>query len=281
LSPEYPAALKAEAQLLYQDGDSRAGAVLQKIVKGDPGDQTAQEMLALLQAKQNQCSSANEHFRLSGEAIDSHPGSLERYGDCLMRLRQLEQAIPVFEKLVALEPERAYARYDLALIQRMANRNEQALETLQPLITAKTEDPEVLSLASEAEEAAGDTPDAVSLLRKAIVLNPTDADYYARFAALCLDHDSFQVGIDMLNAGLERIPGIPSLYISRGLLYSELAQYEKAAADFERAEHRRVGLELRRRRRSGAIRRPVRRGPLPARRSCTEATLHRLRAGFS
>jgi tetratricopeptide (TPR) repeat protein len=78
---------------------------------------------------------------------------------------------------------------------------------------------------------------AVSLLRQAIVLKPENADYYNAFALLCLDHDSFQVGIDMIDAGLQRIPEASSLYLSRGLLFAQLAQYDKAEADFKNAEH--------------------------------------------
>jgi tetratricopeptide (TPR) repeat protein len=36
---------------------------------------------------------------------------------------------------------------------------------------------------------------------------------------------------------LQRISDDPSLYISRGLLYAQLAQYEEAEADFNTAEH--------------------------------------------
>jgi tetratricopeptide (TPR) repeat protein len=73
-------------------------------------------------------------------------------------------------------------------------------------------------------------------MRQAIVASPATANYYVAFASLCLDHESFQVGIDMLDAGLARISGDPSLYISRGLLYAQLAQYDKAEADFNKAE---------------------------------------------
>jgi tetratricopeptide (TPR) repeat protein len=122
------------------------------------------------------------------------------------------------------------------LVQMLAGQKQAAVETLTPLIAAQTSDPDVLSLASEADEAVGDTPNAVSLLRQAIVIEPANADFYARFASLCINHDSDQVGIDMLNAGLQRIADDPSLYVARGLLYSELAQYDKAEADFQTAE---------------------------------------------
>ena len=108
---------------------------------------------------------------------------------------------------------------------------------LSPLLNRPTVDADVLSLASEAYEADGDTPKAVTTLRQAIVERPDDAAFYTSFALLCLDHESFQVGIDMLSIGLKKIPHDPSLFISRGLLYAQIAKYDEAEADFKTAEH--------------------------------------------
>ena len=236
LSPDYLAALKGEAQLLYQTEDKRGIPVLQKIAKENPGDQTAHEMLAIFQARQKNCDAAISQFQLVDTSIAPHPESLQWYGYCLMREKRYEEAAAKFDALVKLMPENAYARYDLALLQTMANSNEDAIQTLQPLLSAQTPDPDVLSLASQAYEVMEDTPKAVSLLRQAIVLDPGNADFYVRFAGLCLNHDSFQVGVDMVNAGLKHIPKEASMYIARGLLYDQLAQYEKAEHDFETAE---------------------------------------------
>jgi tetratricopeptide (TPR) repeat protein len=236
LSPNYPAALKGEVQLLYQARDKRAIPLLAKILRADPKDQTAHEMLANLEEKEGNCEAANNDFQLSADAISTHPGSLEAYGNCLVQTKQPQKAIPIFEQLAALVPESTYPKYDLAMLLVEAKRNDAALKVLEPLLTPDQADPDILSLASQAYEALGDTPKAVSLLRQAIVLNPANADYYVAFATLCLDHDSFQVGIDMMNAGLSRIPRDPSLYISRGLLYGQLAEFDNAEADFNIAE---------------------------------------------
>jgi tetratricopeptide (TPR) repeat protein len=50
-----------------------------------------------------------------------------------------------------------------------------------------------------------------------------------------MNHQSFQVGIDMINSGLRLQPAAPPLYVARGILYVQLAQYDKAEADFEKA----------------------------------------------
>jgi len=236
ISPEYPPAMKGEVQLLYQEHDKRAIPLLKQLLKADPNDVTAHEMLAVLERREDRCDEAIVHFEASRDAIGKHAESLEAYGYCLVQMKRFQDAVPVFENLVSLLPDRAYPRYDLAVALLANKQSEQALKTLSPLITSEQNDPDILSLASEAAEATKDTPKAVELLRRAIILSPSNPDYYVAFATLCLDHDSFQVGIDMINAGLSRIPNAASLYISRGLLHAQLSEYDQAEADFARAE---------------------------------------------
>ena len=237
LSPTYSAALKGEVQLLYQTQDKRAIPYLEKILKSDPKDETANEMLATLEKITGNCRAAIEHFVLSANAIRTHPDSLEAYGYCLVQTKQPAKAISVFEQLVVLLPKQNYPKYDLAVLLLETKQSEAALKILEPLLVVDQSDPDLLSLASEAYEAKGETPKAVSLLREAIVLNPKNSNYYVSFAALCLDHQSFQVGIHMIDAGLMHISDDPSLYIARGSLYAQLAEYDRAESDFKTAEH--------------------------------------------
>jgi tetratricopeptide (TPR) repeat protein len=236
IAPDNPAALRGEVQILYPSGGKRAIPLLEKILMSDPKDETAQEMLGTLERKQGDCQAAVDHFRLSGEAMETHPEALGAYGDCLVRTQQPQDAIPVFEKLSALLPQQMWPKYDLAVVLVGAKQNDEAIKVLDPLIAADSNDPDVLSLASEAYEATGNTPKAVALQREAIVLDPANANSYIVFASLCFTHSSFQVGIDMIDAGLQRIHNDPSLYLSRGLLYAQLAQYDKAEADFNTVE---------------------------------------------
>jgi tetratricopeptide (TPR) repeat protein len=236
LSPSYGAALRGEVRILYAAQDKRAIPLLERILKADPSDETAHEMLATFDAKEGNCQAAIDHFLLSVKAIGTHPDSLQAYGYCLVQTGQSEKAIPVFEQLAALLPQQTYPKYDLAVALVETKQDEAALKVLEPLLATDQSDPDLLSLASEAYEAVRNTPKAVSLLREAIVLNPANANYYVAFATLCLDHQSFQVGIDMINAGLQRVPDDPSLFISRGLLYAQIARYDQAEADFNTAE---------------------------------------------
>jgi tetratricopeptide (TPR) repeat protein len=107
---------------------------------------------------------------------------------------------------------------------------------LQPLLQENATDANFLDLAASAYEAAGDTPEAVRILRQAILSAPHNVDLYVDFANISLDHQSYEVGVDMINAGLEAEPKAAALYVARGVLYVQLAQYDKAEADFEKAD---------------------------------------------
>jgi tetratricopeptide (TPR) repeat protein len=103
------------------------------------------------------------------------------------------------------------------------------------LLQAQSPDPDVLDLASAAYEETGDTPAAVRLLRQAIVLDPGKPRYYIDFATISFNHQSFEVGVDMVSVGLKRNPKAASLYVARGILYIQLGRFEKGQADFTTA----------------------------------------------
>ena len=197
VSPDYLPALEGAAQLEYNAGNKRAAILLERILKLRPEQPTAHAMLAVTDYRQHDCASAVRHFEAAKQVISSQPVALVQYGSCLMDQDQPQAAIPVFQQLVALQPDDPRARYNLAVVQLAAKLPKDAIATLEPLLTASQPHPDVLDLASSAYEEAGDTPNAVKLLRQAIVLDPKKVRYYVDFATISFTHQSFQVGVDM------------------------------------------------------------------------------------
>jgi tetratricopeptide (TPR) repeat protein len=235
ISPNYLPALEGAAGLEYKAGSAHAIPRLNRILQQLPNDPTSHAMLAMLTYKQHDCPTAVKHFAQVTQMISAQAGALAGYGSCLMDLERAPEAVPVFQQLVTQFPEDPHARYDLASAQLASHQAKEAVETLQPLLDAKEPNPDALDLASSAYEEAGDTPKAVELLRQAIVLNPTRIKYYVDFATLSFNHQSFQVGIDMVNVGLQHVPKAASLYVARGILYIQLGQYDKGETDFQDA----------------------------------------------
>ncbi len=236
LSPDYLPALEGAAQIKFAVSDQSAVALLAKIVGQNPTDETSHAMLATLAFKRRDCPTAAAEFRLSRSLIDSKPDSLEQFGTCLLELKQTDAALQVFQRVVDLEPQRKQAQYNLAVVQLSAKRYQDAVNTLKPLVTEKPNDGESLDLLAEAYEDMADTQDAVTYLRQAIVSNPDVPRYYLDFAEICMTHTAYQVGIDMLSAGLRRLPNAAPLYLARGIFYVQVDDYENSRKDFDRAE---------------------------------------------
>jgi tetratricopeptide (TPR) repeat protein len=192
-------------------------------------------MIAVLEYKHGDCNAAVPHFEQSGDLLNSQLDGLHAYTTCLVQLKRFDAAAEVFKRAVALRPADPQELRVLASIQLMAQAPGQALETLAPLLAAGLPDADTLELSASAYEEKHDTDHAVTSLRQAILLAPKQVSLYLEFAQISLQHSSYQVGVDVLTDGIGERPNSVQLYFARGVLYVNLAQYEKAEADFQKA----------------------------------------------
>jgi tetratricopeptide (TPR) repeat protein len=235
ISPNAIPALHGAAQIEYESGSASGIPLLQHLLQLEPGNPTTHGMLAVLAYQRGNCNLATVHFKKVGTLFDSEPAALHAFTVCLLKLKQYDEAVRVFQRTVNLSVDEQGERHVLAAIQLMAKRPADALTTLEPLLQTGSPDAETLELASSAYEYTKDTARAVSMLREAILLDPQNVNLYLDFANISYAHGSFQVGIDVINDGLGLQPNAAPLYFARGVLYVQLANFEKAETDFEKA----------------------------------------------
>src|SRR5215472_1261910 len=234
-APDYLPALHQQAQLEYEAGSLAAVPVLEHILELQPGDPTSHAMIAVVEYKNGHCAAAIPHFAKAGTLLDSEVDGLDAYATCLVREKQFSNAAKVFERALALRPDDPEERRVLASVELMNGEPQAAITTLAPLLGSGTPDAPTLELAANAYEDAHDTDRAVSVLRQAILLAPKDVSLYLEFAQISFQHSSYQVGVDVLNDGIAEQPDASRLYFARGVLYVNLAQFDKAEADFQKA----------------------------------------------
>ena len=235
LSADYLPALEGAAQTEYQQGNPGAKSLLLQVLAQRPDDATSHTMLGFVEYAANHCAEALPHFEQGGVVIASQPSALAAYGACEAQLGHYEQAIPLFQRALAADPSNQKIRFNTAVAQWKADLPKDALATLQTGIDAGNSDS--VLLAAEIHESMNDTQAAIDLLRGEILANPKNVAGYLDFAFLSYDHQSLQVGIDILNAGLTQLPKEARLYLARGVLYAESGKPEEATADFETANH--------------------------------------------
>ncbi len=236
VSPNYLPALKAAAQSEYNLGNPHSHVLLERIVSLTPEDQTAHAMLGELAFEKGDCGAAATHYEKSREAIASNLPALWQFGQCLVSLQRPQPAVDVFRRVMALERNSPAARYNLGLTQYLSKHYSEAVATLEVLKDDPRPDADVLNLLADALEADHKTEEAVATLRKAIEIYPRDVRNYVDLAALCMDHSSFDLGIEITDVGLKNIPDSAALYAMRGILHAQIRQSEIAEADFEKAD---------------------------------------------
>ncbi|AXC10258.1 TPR domain protein, putative component of TonB system [Acidisarcina polymorpha] len=232
--PSFLPALKGLAETQYAEHSSDAPATLERILELDPDNETSHAMLAVLYARSGDCSAAISHFSKAQKLVASNPAAMSQFGSCLIATGDSERAKPILETVLEKRNSRgdrllyAYACWQ-------AKDYTAASAALNPLLQSPTPDPEAMSLAARIAESSGDTPRAVALLQQAITAKPDDAQNYLIFAEISFNHASYKVGVDMLNAGLQRLPQNARLYVARGVLEVQQGALEDAMTDFRKA----------------------------------------------
>lgn len=240
--PDNLLALEGAAQIEYSRKQPGTADLLLRILAIRPDNVTAHAMLASFYRGNQRCKAALPHFEASSALFASRPQLKSGYAFCLAKTGQYAKAAAAYQSVLDTTPG-AMARYNLTLVQWRMGDAKSALETLRPLLTSDAQEP-VLALGSRVAEDAGDTPLAVKLLRSAIVASPKSLNNYLEFARISFNHHSFQVGIDMIHAGLTQLPNAAPLYLARGILEVQLSRSEQAVADFEKAHKLQPQLSL-------------------------------------
>jgi tetratricopeptide (TPR) repeat protein len=232
--PESLPALEGAAQIAYSTRSPAASALLHRILLQRPDDPTSHAMLGTLSFQQGDCPAAIDHFDHSLALVEKSVEAQRELGACLWAQGEHQKAEETFRR-IAEQDSNEKNLLQLAFVQWKSKDLEAALSTLQPLLTSSAAASKALSLAAQIAEEKRDTPRAVEWLRAAIVKDPADAANYLLFATISFNHASYQVGIDVVNSGIQQSPDAAKLYLVRGVLQVQLSHYVPALADFEKA----------------------------------------------
>ncbi len=145
------------------------------------------------------------------------------------------QATPFFEAVENKYPDSYDAGFNLATCYVETKQFTQAAALLLRLKNAGHKTAELDNLLAEAYEGTNQLQPAIDALREATQLAPQDENNYIDLAALCTDHDAFDLGLEIIEVGLHYNPQSDRLIFQRGILHAMKNQFDLADQDFQLA----------------------------------------------
>jgi len=204
------------------------------------------------QPKPDELRRVNDVFKKAAEHADDDPSVLKDVADYYAASQQLKEAIPLYLRVLELQPDDANAREKLASSFILTNQRAKAVEMLEQLIKQHPEkyqpydllaqilDDEARSLqrAKRLDEAKAKFARVVANYEQSLLINPNRAGTYLRLAELLLGpiKDPGRA-VKILTEARRRFPGAPEIVYYLALAQREAKQIQQAVATFEEALH--------------------------------------------
>jgi tetratricopeptide (TPR) repeat protein len=204
------------------------------------------------QPKPDELKKTNEIFKRAAENSGDDPGILKDVADYYAASQQLKDAIPLYLRVLELQPDDANAREKLATGFVLTNQRDKAVEMLEQIIKEHPEkyqpydllaqvlDEEGRSLqrANRIEEAKAKFAKVAANYEQSLLINPNHAGTYVRLAELLLGalRDP-ERAVKLLDDARRRFPGAPEIVYYLAIAQREAKQSQQAVATFEEALH--------------------------------------------
>ena len=202
--------------------------------------------------KPDELKRVNEIFKKAAEHANDDPTALKDVADYYASSQQLKEAIPLYLRVLELQPDDANAREKLATGFILTNQRGKAVEMLEQIIKQHPEkyqpydllaqvlDDEARSLqrANRLDEAKATYAKVAANYEQSLLINPNHAGTYLRVAELLLGPlKDPERAVKMLAEARRRFPGAPEIVYYLAIAQREAKQTQQAVATFEEALH--------------------------------------------
>src|SRR6266436_5163852 len=204
------------------------------------------------QPKPDEFKRTNEIFKRAAEHAGDDPAILKDVADYYAASQQLKEAIPLYLRVLELQPDDANAREKLATGFILTNQRGKAVEMLEQIIKehpdkyqpydllAQVLDDEARSLqrANRIEEAKATFAKVAANYEQSLLINPNHPSTYLHLAELFVGplKDAGRA-VQLLTEARRRFPGAPEIVYYLGIAQREAKQSQQAVATFEEALH--------------------------------------------
>ena len=145
------------------------------------------------------------------------------------------EAIPYFASVQKQYPDSYDAGFNLAVCYVETKQFARAIDLFSALKSRGHKTAELDNLLAESYHGAGQLQPEIDALREATQVDPQDEDNYLDLAVLCIDHDGFDLALEVLDVGLHYRPQSDRLVFQRGIAHAMKNEFDLADRDFQLA----------------------------------------------
>lgn len=233
--PKFFPAMKNLAILEWQTRQPRAVEDTRRALELSPRDPVLNACVTIADLQNKNTAAAKEHLGLASGAISALPPRMEmRLAYLLGTTGLYAESVGVYQDIVAHGGRSPTLTYNLGLAQYLAGDYEGAIHTLEQN-EANRPSGDQLNLLAQAYEKNNQTQLAIERLREAITLFPADENNYLDLASICIDHNAYPLGIEIVQLGLTKKPRSEKLIFQIGVLHALSGQFDLAREDFRKA----------------------------------------------
>jgi predicted Zn-dependent protease len=237
-----------------------------RVLKNAPADPVVHIYLAEISYLKDDCGAALLHYERAASRVAANRVWTLHYAECLTNKGEVARATAVLEKLPAGDGEANFqgglilgrsgahqasaalfavarmnyrdpylAGYNQLLMLIRAGTYPEAIQVFNQLVGEGYGKAELYNLISEAYLKKGDVKEAYDSLRTATKLEPTAEENYVDLAAICMDDESYDLGLEILDVGIHYVPNSYRLYVQRGFMLVMRGRMEDAEKQFQLA----------------------------------------------
>jgi tetratricopeptide (TPR) repeat protein len=165
-------------------------------------------------------------------------------GTALSRKGLFSEAIPHLLEARGRVSNEYAASFNLALCYVGIREFKQAIQVMDDLRRSGHDGAEIENLRAQAYIGQGQPKEGFASLQKAAALTPQNEKLYLFVADASMDQQDYALGLKIVDIGLLNLPLSPSLHYERGMLLSQLDEFDRAKEDFQLARKLAPGSEI-------------------------------------
>ena len=159
-----------------------------------------------------------------------------KIADFFVATQQLAEAVPLYRRIIDIDPNQNAARENLARCYLGLNDSEKAAATLEELIKVNPVQPRAYETLAKIYEAAGQMEKAAADYEQSLLISPNEPGTYESLVRRLWALKKPSRAVTILNEARRRFPDVPAFTFMLAVSLEEAKQHQQALAMYEQTE---------------------------------------------